>query len=84
MDIYCPKCGEPTDNDSIHDAVNEGIFDSYVEGLHAFQSQGCEAFGWKHGNINAARAEAMSAMFDLLGDDVDGAAAMMEDFDYMF
>ena len=86
MDIYCPKsgCGEPLDNDYLHDVVDEGLHPDYRAALRAFQSQGCTAVGLTHseGNDNG-RAEVMSAMFDLLGDDADGAAAMMEDFEYL-
>lgn len=87
MDLYCPKsgCAEPLENDSLHDAVDEGLFPNYHAALRAFQSEGCTAVGYVHstGN-NSGRAEAMSALYDLLGDDADGAAAMMEDYGYMF
>lgn len=94
MDIYCPKCGEPIELDCLHDEVDqkvsEGKFDyTFQNALHAFQTKGCESltvYGNGEPCIPAsgttsanARAHAMSAMFDLLGDDVDGAAAMMED-----
>lgn len=83
MDIYCIKCGEPVERDYLHDVAEEkGTTFNVV--LHQFQSVGCPAVGYQHsdnGEAGADRAAAMSAMFDLLGDDVDGAAAMMEDFD---
>jgi hypothetical protein len=87
MDIYCPKrgCAEPFDNDSLHDAVEDSLFPDYTAALHTFQSKGCEALGFTHSTGNdSGRAEVMDAMFDLMGDDMDGAAAMMEDYDYMF
>lgn len=85
MDIYCPKgaCAEPVDMAYLHDVADEQGR-TYTEVVHDFQSRGCEALGWTHsdnGEPAAERAAIMDAMFDLLGDDVDGAAAMMEDFD---
>lgn len=87
MDIYCPRrgCAEPFDNDSLHDAVDEGLFPNYREAAAAFRSQGCEALGFTH-NVDAdpsGRAEAMDAIYDLMGDDMDGAASFMEDAEYM-
>lgn len=86
MDIYCPKrgCAEPFENDSLHDAVDDGLFSTYHDALHAFQREGCTAVGFTHstGNDNG-KSEVMAAMFDLMGDDVDGAMSAMEDFEYM-
>lgn len=89
MDIYCPQCAEPLDMDCLHDEADEQNI-SYTEALHNFQSKGCasltvygKADGTHFGQTGSLRADAMGAMFDLLGDDVDGAAAMMEDFDYL-
>jgi hypothetical protein len=88
MDIYCPKtgCGEPVDMDYLHDVADEQGR-TYTEVVHDFQARGCEALGESHA-VRAAsndsfRAEVMASMFDLLGDDVDGAAAMMEDAEYL-
>ncbi len=85
MDIYCPKrgCGEPVEMDYLHDVVDEGLHDNFNTALHAFQSKGCEAIGFKHSTGNSSmHAEVSEAMYDLLGDDIDGAASMMEDFGY--
>lgn len=85
MDVYCPKrgCNEPVDQDYFHDVADMNET-SYREVARDFQQRGCEALGETHnvGNDDG-RGEVMSAMFDLLGDDIDGAAAMMEDFEYM-
>jgi len=83
MDVYCPTrgCGEPLDQDYFHDVEDM----TYQEASRAFRSKGCEGIGLTHSTGNdPLRSEAMGAMFDLLGDDVDGAASMMEDFDFMF
>ena len=69
--------------DYLHDLVEEGMYANFQEALHAFQTKGCEALGEpKCERSNDLKGEVMGAMFDLLGDDVDGAAAMMEDFEY--
>jgi hypothetical protein len=87
MDLYCPKCGEPLDNDCLHDEADEQG-KTYREVLRDFQSRGCEAlvtYGKGDGGhwqpVGGERASVMAAMFDLLGDDADGAAAMMEDWE---
>lgn len=80
MDIYCSKCGEPWEIDSIHDVAEELQF-SFDETMKAFKKQGCEILGASHGPINENRAAAVSVLFDIMGDDVDGIAAMLEDFD---
>lgn len=83
MDLICPVCAEPVDNDYFHDLVDDGTFSSYREAAAAFRRSGCEGIGETHSeNRNSYRADVSAAMFDLLGDDMDGAAAMMEDFEY--
>jgi hypothetical protein len=64
---------------------------TYAAVLRAFQAKGCEALGAKH-NIKAdeprdrtfglTASEAASALYDILGDDADGAAAMLEDMGF--
>jgi hypothetical protein len=86
MDLYCGHCGEPTDNDTLHDEVDDGQYANYAEAAAAFRSKGCEAVSWLVHNpetMNSKRAAVADAMFDLLGDDLDGASAMMEDFEYL-
>lgn len=81
MDIYCPKrgCSEPVEQDFFHDVPGM----TYVEASRAFQSKGCEGIGLTHSQGNDSfRSEAMSAVFELLGDDIDGAASLMEDFEF--
>jgi hypothetical protein len=65
---------------------------SFNEVLQQFQAQGCKALTEAYGDMECEkaqgddrtrlRAEVASAMYDLLGDDIDGAAAMMEDFGF--
>jgi hypothetical protein len=78
MDLYCPRCSEPWDLDELH----------YVDGLtfdqarRAFRAEGCGAFGTRCERDGGLRAEASAVLMDLLGDDVDGVAAMLEDFEW--
>lgn len=67
--------------DYLHDTVDEGLHPNFNAALRAFQSQGCEGVGLTCSTGNDSDTAAMAdAMYDLLGDDIDGAAAMMEDF----
>jgi hypothetical protein len=89
MDIYCTKCGEPWDVIGITDEAEE--FGLTPAEMHAkFRREGCEAMGTSHSGIGEVNRvvngvdviSAMSALNDMLGDDVDGAAAMMEDWGF--
>jgi hypothetical protein len=120
MDIYCPRCGEPWDFDSLHDEAQAryGIpyyvpepdryamvgpgrrtqnpeYDSdaydrvFAKVRSEFQRNGCEAMHAAFGahcsepstetRQGLTRQEASSVLYDLLGDDMDGAAAMLDD-----
>ena len=80
MDIRCAKCGEPIDIDEFHDiAAEQGTtFDKVRE---SFYSKGCEGIGYRHGDNVANPAYAI--LQELAGDDIDGLAADLEDFEYM-
>jgi len=76
MDMLCPKCAEPWDNDEFHDVASENQ-STYSELAADFRRRGCEALGSRHGDGDAHPV--IAATYDLLGDDMDGAAAMFED-----
>lgn len=78
MDLYCPKCSEPWDNDTFHEAADEQNT-SYDAITAAFRRVGCTALGWGECNPNGASDPRVSALYDLLGDDMDGAASMFAD-----
>lgn len=87
MDIYCCKCGEPVELDYIHDVVADRIAAGDTAATYSivaaeFRRTGCPAIGGSC-NTDTVAHPAVSAMYDLLGDDMDGAAAMMEDMDMM-
>ena len=84
MDILCSRCGEPWDNDTFHDVAEEqGI--TYREAVRRFQAEGCGATGWCDPcePVNSNRTAVAGMLYDLLGDDVDGAAAMLADAEWM-
>ena len=82
MDIYCIKCGEPVEIDTLHD-IAEDTGETFADTLHRFQLHGCEGLdGWYcNRNVDKARAHAAAFLYDILGDDIDGAASMMETFE---
>ena len=80
MDIFCPRCGEPMDHDELHEV--EGM--SYQEASQAFRTYGCEGIGFRcNTEANRSRAMVAQAAYDILGDDMDGAASMFDDAEYL-
>lgn len=83
MDIYCSKCGEPIDSYELHDVADaDGV--SYETVASNFRKDGCKALGYKC-NTEPSRGHAVAAeaMYELLGDDMDGAATMLDDLDFL-
>lgn len=89
MDLYCVKCGEPWELLYITDEAEYLGYENPRAAHRAFAEKGCAAIGGKcneRGSSHEVRGldvrDAQSALYDILGDDVDGAAAMMEDFGF--
>ena len=78
MHIYCPRCGEPWDNDEFHDVENL----SYKQAIAKFYSKGCGlVFGNKQCEERETERGTLSvALREVLGDDVDGIAAELEEY----
>lgn len=82
MDIICPICAEPWEIDTLHDYAEEQD-QTFAQVSKAFRTKGCgKAFdAW---GITTCKADDRAGMrlvlADLLGDDIDGYAALMEDF----
>lgn len=81
MDIYCPKCGEPYDQDELHEADQ-----TYAQSARIFRTEGCgmllDGVACRpESGADPTRAAILQELADLLGDDVDGYAAMCEDLD---
>lgn len=77
MDLYCQRCGEPYDFFHVQDEM-----DPVTQGRFR-RGEGCQSCYGKEVERRPARAEAMEVVRDLLGDDEDGMAAMMEDFEFL-
>ncbi len=82
MDTYCHRCGEPIDIEEFHEVAAE-IGSTFAVVLAEFQARGCIAIAGVRCAIRPSiRNEAVAMLNDILGDDIDGIASMMEDFDY--
>jgi len=77
MDLYCPRCGEPWSIDFVQHEMNVSERSDFRAG------QGCPSCKGREVERKPFRAELAAALGDLLGDDIDGLAAEMEDAEYM-
>ena len=78
MDLYCKRCGEPYDYYHVeHEMTPQERMRFYDP------KEGCPSCIGKEVAERPAIAEAMEVAHELLGDDTDGLAAMMEDFDFL-
>lgn len=93
MDIYCGRCGEPWDNDSLHERVDELLADgelidgrppTYGRVSEDFIRRGCVALGGPPCQRTGSRRAAISqALMEEFGHDLDGVMAELDDFDYL-
>ena len=75
MDLYCSRCGEPWEIDFVTQEMTQEERDHFNAGL------GCPACNGKPVDGRPFRANAAAVLRDVLGDDLDGAAAEMEDLE---
>ncbi len=76
-DVRCSRCGEPWDVDTFHDEA-DASGESFAEVRARFRASGCVAVGG--GRCESTPAGTVAGVLaDLLGDDVDGLAATLED-----
>lgn len=79
MDLYCPVCGEPWDVDELHDVEGK----TFAQARRDFQKKGCAVFGNAHNQYPDTKASSFArTMNEVLGDDIDGIAAMADMLDY--
>lgn len=78
MDLYCTTCGEPHEIESLQEPEEYGLT---VKGHMIVACGSCE-FHRKHGTIDTGTAKTAASMHEILGDDIDGIASMMEDMGY--
>lgn len=77
VDTYCTKCGEPWAVECLSEPAE---YELTVSGGMIVECGGCA--GEPTGEP-PARAMAAAALHDLMPDDPDGVAAMLEDADYL-
>lgn len=83
MDIYCPTCTEPIDHDELH-TVAEELGSTYAAVSADFRKRGCKALAPVYSAAhctpgNAGTANMIAEVYGLLGDDMDGAASLLDD-----
>ena len=79
MDVYCERCGEPWEL--------LGITDDFTpdERNHFWAKEGCPCcYGKPAPEKKPFRCELQDALRSVLGDDLDGLAAEMEDAEMVF
>ena len=76
MDVYCQHCGEPCDVYHLNHDMEPEFRKMFKEG------RGCDCCEGKGEKDTSLRSSAMGAMMDLMGDDIDGIASMMDDFEW--
>jgi hypothetical protein len=94
--LICPVCGEEYDLDDLHEEVTErrfkGLQASFSTVVRQFQREGCSvALRASQGPLSCLRspetaelAAVAASIYELLGDDIDGAINEIEDYRLMF
>ncbi len=79
MDVYCKRCGEPWELLGITDEFTDQAKKDFWAG------KGCPCcIGQPAPEKKPFRCELQAALQDILGDDIDGIAAEMEDAEAYF
>jgi len=88
-ELYCQRCDENYDVTYVSQDMDEDHPNDDRDGKKPSErflaGEGCPSCQWGKEapeELNL-RGMAMGAMSDILGDDLDGVAAMMDDFEYM-
>lgn len=77
MDLYCPRCGEPYDSYEVRHEFEPDERKAF------FAGDGCPCCIGKPVAEKPFIADAASAIYDVLGHDLDGAACELEDLVYL-
>jgi hypothetical protein len=86
MDVYCPFCSEPWENDHLHEVAKAKRM-TYRQVWADFRKRGCPAVEdgagpdevCTYGNDKDPRPTAIAAIYTMSGDDPDSAAEMLRD-----
>ena len=74
MDLYCARCGEPWDAYGVrHGDLTDEERELFLKG------EGCPSCWGEEVVSRPFRAELMATLHEVLGDDLDGLAAELED-----
>lgn len=82
MDIYCPKCSEPFDTAEFEFIADEQHI-TMSEATRNFLTVGCSTVGMRCSGTGGMRGEATAVLAEMLDDDVDGLASMLDDMIYV-
>ena len=77
MDLYCQRCGEPFDIFSLQEDMTEEEAQNFRSG------EGCPCCFGQEVERQPFRAQLAAALADILGDDIDGLAAEMDDAEHV-
>lgn len=93
MDLYCKFCREPIDAYEFHDMTVEDFNPRYHKEIDraggdyqakvfVFKKYGCDALDGYNSNCKPSDKvdPCIEAVYELLGDDTDGAASILEDY----
>ena len=85
MDLYCQHCDEPWEVSTVYHELGDENKTAEKAKQDFLAGVGCPSCEWGTlGEKTASiKSDAMWAMAEMLGDDVDGMASMMDDFEYM-
>ncbi len=78
MDVYCRHCGEPSDVYHVEHDMELRFRKMFKAG------KGCDCCEGKGSPANNGTTERADIIAELLGDDLDGQAAMLDDMGFMF
>jgi hypothetical protein len=73
LDIHCPRCGEPWETYYVYHEMTP------QEKADLLAGRGCSRACRERSPVENDRTTMAQAALELCGDDLDGAAAMMED-----
>jgi hypothetical protein len=80
MDLYCGNCAEPWELFYVTEELTE---EENVKFRNGTWCQSCEGKPKELSKGNKMRTEVSKMLGDMLGDDIDGIASDMDDFEYM-
>ena len=84
MDTYCTRCGEPWDVDYLQHEIDDDF--GFVFGTNRLVVLRCPSCGARHTSSRKAsqRRAFAEELAQLLGDDLDGFAAEMDELGTLF